>query len=96
MRQKWVSLCEIVPSWFSCIARVQNFIDGIKSRQRPNADLDAVGHPSSLLCHIGNVASRVSRKLVLDAKTETFVNDKEANALRTRPVYRKPWVLPEV
>jgi predicted dehydrogenase len=75
---------------------VQNFLDCIKSRQRPNADLETVGHPSSLLCHIGNVASRVGRKLVFDAKTETFVNDAEANKLRTRPEYRKPWVLPEV
>ena len=77
-------------------AHVQNFIDCIKSRKRPNADLETVGHPSSLLCHMGNVASRISRKLVFDAKTETFVNDAEANALRTRPEYRKPWVLPEV
>ena len=45
---------------------------------------------------MGNVASRVGCKLVFDAKTETFVNDTEANALRTRPEYRKPWVLPEV
>lgn len=75
---------------------VQNFLDCIKSRKRPNADLETVGHPSSLLCHIGNVASRVGRKLVFDAKSETFVDDAEANALRTRPEYRKPWILPEV
>jgi len=75
---------------------VQNFLDCIKSRKRPNADLETVGHPSSLLCHMGNVASRVGRKLVFDAKTETFVNDAQANALRTRPEYRQPWVLPEV
>ena len=75
---------------------VQNFLDCIKSRKKPNADLETVGHPSSLLCHMGNVASRVDRKLVFDAKSESFVNDAEANALRTRPEYRKPWVLPEV
>jgi hypothetical protein len=34
--------------------------------------------------------------LTLDAATETFVGDAEANALRTRPEYRKPWVLPDV
>jgi len=32
----------------------------------------------------------------LDAATETFRNDTAANALRTRPEYRQPWVLPEV
>lgn len=75
---------------------VQNFLDCIKSRNKPNADLETVGHPSSLLCHMGNVATRVGRKLVFDGKTEMFVNDKEANALRTRPEYRAPWLLPEV
>ena len=39
---------------------------------------------------------RVGRKLVLDPQTEMFLDDKEANALRTRPEYRKPWLLPEV
>lgn len=74
----------------------QNFLDCIKSRKRPNADLETVGHPSSVLCHAGNIAARVGRKLVLDSATETFSNDREANALRTRPEYRRPWVLPEV
>jgi hypothetical protein len=49
-----------------------------------------------VLCHAGNISARVGRKLTLDAETETFADDKEANALRTRPEYRKPWVLPEV
>ena len=71
-----------MPSWLSCVAHAQIFINCIKSRQRPNADLETVGQPSSLLCHMGNVASRVGRKLVFDAKTETFDNDKEANSLR--------------
>jgi hypothetical protein len=75
---------------------VQNFIDCIKSRQRPNCDLETVGHPASVLCHAGNIAARVGRLLTLDAANESFVNDDEANALRTRTEYRKPWVLPEV
>ena len=37
---------------------------------------------------------RVGRKLDFDAKTEKFVNDKEANALLTRN-YRKPFVVPD-
>lgn len=36
----------------------------------------------------------VGRKLEFDAKTEQFVNDKEANALLTR-AYRKPFAVPE-
>lgn len=75
---------------------IQNFLDCVKTRKRPNADLETVGHPSSLLCHMGNVAWRTGHRLAFDPVTETFINDPEANALRTRPEYRKPWVLPEV
>jgi len=75
---------------------VQNFIDCIKSRKKPNADLETVGHPSSMLCHAGNVAARLGRTVHLDPVTEEFKDDAEANALRSRPEYRKPYLLPEV
>jgi predicted dehydrogenase len=75
---------------------VQNFIDCVKSRKKPYCDLETVGHPASVLCHAGNIAARVGRTLVLDPKTETFIGDKEANALRGRPEWRKPWELPVV
>lgn len=76
-------------------AHIRNFLDCVRSRQRPAADLETVGHPSSIMCHAGNVAWRTGKQLVLDPKTELFDND-EANALRTRPKYRAPWVLPTV
>lgn len=75
---------------------IENFVECVKTRKKPNADLETVGHPSSMLCHGGNVAWRLGRTVALDPATEMFVNDAEANALRTRPEYRKPWVLPEV
>lgn len=79
------------------LAHIENFIECVKSRKKPNADLETVGHPSSVLCHAGNVSWRLGgRTVILDPATETFVGDKEANALRTRPEYRKPWELPEV
>lgn len=75
---------------------IRNFLDCVKSRKRPHADLETIGHPASIYCHAGNVAWRVGRQLQLDAKTETFIDDREANAFRTRKEYRKPWVLPKV
>ncbi|MGH9173230.1 MAG: Gfo/Idh/MocA family protein, partial [Vicinamibacterales bacterium] len=75
---------------------VQNFLDCIKTREKPACDLETVGHPASVLCHAGNISARLGRKLYLNAATETFKDDAEANALRTRPEYRKPYVLPEV
>ena len=77
-------------------AHAQNFIDCIKSRTRPYCDLETVGHPASVLCHAGNISARLGRQLKLDVATEMFIDDDDANALRGRPEWRKPWVLPEV
>jgi predicted dehydrogenase len=78
------------------VPHVQNFVDCIKSRDKPYCDLETVGHPASVLCHSGNIAARIGRKLTLDRDTEMFESDPEANRLRTRPEYRKPWALPAV
>ena len=79
-------------------AHFRNFVDCVKSRKKPNADLETIGHPSSFFSHAGNVAWRTGRKLTVDPATETFIGDgaSEANALRTRPEYRKPFTLPDV
>jgi predicted dehydrogenase len=60
-----------------------NFVDCVKSRELPNADVE-VGHLSTRLCHLGNVAHRVGRRLHFDAATESFPGDLEANALLSR------------
>lgn len=74
----------------------QNFLDCMRSREKPAADLETVGHPSSLLCHFGNVAWRVGASLEFDPTTYTFKGNDAANALLTRPEYRKPWLLPQL
>ena len=75
---------------------VQDFINSIKTRKRPYCDLETVGHPASVLCHAGNIATQLGRTITFDTGTETFVNDAEATAMRGRPEWRKPWVLPDV
>ena len=74
----------------------QNFVDCMHSREKPTADLETVGHPSSLLCHLGNASWRSGRTLRFDPQTYTFLDDAEANQYLTRPEYRKPWVLPKI
>jgi predicted dehydrogenase len=64
-------------------AHAANWLDCIKTRKRPNADVE-VAHLSTRLCHLGNIAHRVGRKLAFDAATETFPGDAEANALLAR------------
>ena len=78
------------------VPHVQDFLDCIKTRKKPFCDLETVGHPASVLCHTGNISARLGRQLILDPTTEMFIGDEAANALRTRPEYRKPWTLPEV
>jgi len=72
----------------------KNFINCIKSRKKPNADIE-VGHYSACLIHLAGLSNRLGNaKLVFDPKTERFVNDKAANDLVKRE-YRAPYVIPE-
>ncbi len=89
-------LVKDVPGDFDAAPHVRNFIDCVKSRKRPACDLETIGHPASALCHAGNISWRVGRTLKMDPKTETFIGDKEANALRGRTEWRHPYVLPKV
>lgn len=72
----------------------RNFVHCVKSRQRPDADIE-IGHISTVLCHIGNVAHRTGRRLAFHGDAEHFVGDDEANELLGR-TYRDGFELPEV
>ena len=61
---------------------VQNFLDCVKNRSAPNADIE-IGHLSTRLCHLGNIAFRLGRKLTFDGAREAF-HDPEANRLLAR------------
>jgi predicted dehydrogenase len=71
---------------------LRNFLDCIRSGQRPIADIEE-GHKSTRLCHLGNIAYRVSRTLRFDPATEMILEDADANRLLSR-TYRKPFVVP--
>jgi hypothetical protein len=71
-----------------------NFIDCVRSRKRPNGDVEQ-GHLSASLEHLANVAYRSgNQRLVLDAKTETFVDNEAANRY-LKPHYRGEYCVPE-
>jgi predicted dehydrogenase len=70
---------------------VQNFLDCIRSRQKPNADVET-GHLSTRLCHLGNIAFRTGKKLTFDAGHEAF-HDAQANSLLSRE-YSKRFEMP--
>jgi predicted dehydrogenase len=71
-----------------------NFIECVRSRRQPNASAEQ-GHYSAMLSHLANVSWRVgNKKLVFDAKTETFVGAPEADKHLKRN-YRAPWIIPD-
>ncbi len=73
----------------------ENFVSSVKSRKRPNADIEE-GHRSILLVHYANISCRLGgRKLQIDPKTEQILDDPEAMKLFKRE-YRKPWVVEDV
>lgn len=71
---------------------LQNFLDCVASRGRPNADIDPL-HKSTLLCQLANISWRTRSTLKFDGKTESIVGNEEATALMGRK-YRKGFELP--
>jgi len=75
-------------------AHVANFLECVRTRKKPNADVEEA-HQAMSLMHIANASLRVGgRKLMFDAKSETFVNDNEANKFLKRSG-RAPWLIPD-
>jgi hypothetical protein len=68
-----------------------NFIDAIRYGTRQNGPME-VGRLSTTLCHLTSIGIETQRPLVWDAKSETIVNDPQANRLLGRPM-RAPWKL---
>ncbi len=68
-----------------------NFIDCVRSRNAPNAEVE-IGHRSTTVAHLGNIAFKTGKKLHWNAATEEFIDDGEASKLLSREA-RKPWDL---
>lgn len=68
---------------------VANFLECVRSRKLPNADV-AIGHRSCIIPHLINIAYRTDAKIHWDPSTEQISNSTEAQALVTR-VARSPW-----
>ena len=75
-------------------AHIDNFLECLASREKPIADIE-IGHRSTNTCHLGNIAYKLGRKLDWDEETETFKDDREANALLTREP-RRGFELPKI
>jgi len=67
----------------------QNWLDCIRSRQRPVADVE-IGARTAQICQLGNIGYQLRRSLRWDPPSEVFINDAEANRLCSRE-NRGPW-----
>lgn len=71
---------------------MQNWLDCIKSRELPVADVE-IGHRSISVCHLANITRELQRPLRWDPVKESFADDPEANQLLARE-RRKGFELP--
>ncbi len=70
-------------------AHARDFFDCIKSRSATAANPSVMRH-SHIACHAAALSWILNRELKFDPEKEAFIDDDEANSLRSRPV-RNPW-----
>jgi hypothetical protein len=70
---------------------VRNFFDCVKSRRQTVAN-PTVMYRSMSTVHAANICMWLKRDLKYDPVKEEFVNDVEANRLRSRAM-REPWII---
>ena len=77
---------------FTCPqAEHRNFLDCVKTRRDPYFPAE-FGHRVASICHIGNIAMTLGRKLKWDPVAEVFPGEPEANRYLARAM-RAPWHL---
>jgi len=67
----------------------QDWIDAIRARKQPICTAE-IGHRTATVCYLANIGYELQRPLKWDPVKEEFVNDAEANKLRSGFV-RSPW-----
>ncbi|MEZ6140700.1 MAG: Gfo/Idh/MocA family oxidoreductase [Zavarzinella sp.] len=70
-------------------AHFENFIATIRGQATLNSEISE-GHRTTLLCHLGNIAHRVGRRLKCDPKNGKILDDGEAMKLWSRE-YARGW-----
>jgi predicted dehydrogenase len=71
-------------------AHSDNFLACVKSRQRPNADVE-IGCRTATVCHLGNIAYWLNRPIRWDPAREVILGDEEASRWLDR-AKREPWM----
>jgi hypothetical protein len=70
---------------------VRDFLDCVKTRSLPKGNADAACN-AHIACHAANIALFLNRQVKYDLKKHEFINDEQANRLRSEAL-REPWRL---
>ncbi|NIA15542.1 MAG: Gfo/Idh/MocA family oxidoreductase [Nitrospiraceae bacterium] len=73
------------------VEHIRNFLDCVKSRQNPTADVE-IGHRSTTFSHLGNIALATKARIEWDAANERVIANDTANEM-LQYEYRAPWKL---
>jgi predicted dehydrogenase len=68
---------------------VRDFLDCVKTRSQPKGNADAACN-AHIACHAANIALALNRKVTYDPQKHEFINDEQANRLRSEAL-REPW-----
>ena len=74
------------------VGEKRDFINCVKSRGTTLEDAE-VGHRTTSLCHLAEIAVQVGQKLEWDPVTERFLQNESANLLVSKTPGREPWTL---
>ncbi len=73
----------------------REWINKIKTRAQCSCNF-RYGHELTTVGNLGNIALHTGKAIQWDHQAQRITNDDEADALRFRDEYRKPWNLPDV
>ncbi|HUG90397.1 MAG TPA: Gfo/Idh/MocA family oxidoreductase [Planctomycetaceae bacterium] len=73
----------------SAVSHVKNFLESVKTREPAHSNAAVVAR-SHIICHAAYIAWQLGRPLQFDPAKVEFVNDDEANRMRSRAL-RAPW-----
>lgn len=90
-RMEPIELHDESSSGDSTVHHVRNFLDAVKSRKAPSADIE-IGHRSTTMSLLANISLATRARLEWDPERETITSPADANQL-LHYEYRAPWTL---
>ena len=92
--KKMVAKPLIKPTGNGLDLHTRNFLDSMKSRQKPNADI-AIAQNTALNASLGNIAFRTNSKILWDTEKQQIIGNDKAQEL-TKANYQNGWILPKI